>query len=200
MNEVFEKILERLEELRERYVNQYNPMAFSVKECMEIVQEVSEEYKDKSNIIDGLKIFLQEKFNYCAEQAEMNLESECNSEIASYFRDRKELYLDRANIYGEVMREIDRLAVEYNNGWIPCSERLPKERDWYLAVFEEVDTGFIGIPYIADYLMGSHTKFTTEDGWIIRNCSDREDESAEYYKNLRCVAWQPLPQPYKESD
>ena len=87
-----------------------------------------------------------------------------------------------------------------NNGWIPCSERLPKERDWYLAVFEEVDTGFIGIPYIADYLMGSHTKFTTEDGWIIRNCSDRDDESAEYYKNLRCVAWQPLPQPYKESD
>ena len=84
-----------------------------------------------------------------------------------------------------------------NNGWIPCSERLPKERDWYLAVFEEVDTGFIGIPYIADYLMGSHTKFTTEDGWIIRNCSDREDESAEYYKNLRCVAWQPLPQPPK---
>ena len=84
-----------------------------------------------------------------------------------------------------------------NNGWIPCSERLPEERDWYLAVFEEVDTGFIGIPYIADYLMGSHTKFTTEDGWIVRNCSDREDESAEYYKKLRCVAWQPLPQPYQ---
>ena len=115
MNEAFEMILERLEELHERYVNQYsvigvNPMAFSVKECMEIVNEVAEEYKDKPNIIDGLKIFLQDKFNYCAEQAEMNLESECNSEIASYFRDRKELYLDRANIYGEVMREIDRLA------------------------------------------------------------------------------------------
>ena len=50
MNKVFEKILERLEELHERYINQYgviggNPMAFSVKECMEIVQEVAEEYK-----------------------------------------------------------------------------------------------------------------------------------------------------------
>ena len=49
MNKEFEKILERLEELHERYVNQYgvvggNPMAFSVKECMEIVQEVAEEY------------------------------------------------------------------------------------------------------------------------------------------------------------
>lgn len=49
MNKAFEKILDRLEELHERYVNQYgvvggNPMAFSVKECMLIVQEVAEEY------------------------------------------------------------------------------------------------------------------------------------------------------------
>ena len=49
MNKAFEKISERLEELHERYVNQYgvvggNPMAFSVKECMLIVQEVVEEY------------------------------------------------------------------------------------------------------------------------------------------------------------
>ena len=84
--------------------------------------------------------------------------------------------------------------------WIPCSERLPEERDWYLAVFEEVDTGFIGLPYIADYLMGKHTIYTTEDGWIIHNCTDREDASSEYYKKLRCVAWQPLPEPFKERD
>ena len=95
---------------------------------------------------------------------------------------------------------VQEVAEEYNGGWIPCSERLPEEIDWYLAVFEEVDTGFIGLPYIAEYLMGKHTISTTEDGWIIHNCTDREEESAEYYKNLRCVAWQPLPQPYKESE
>ena len=49
MNKEFEKIIEKLEKLHERYINQYgavggNPMAFSVKECMEIVQEVAEEY------------------------------------------------------------------------------------------------------------------------------------------------------------
>ena len=95
---------------------------------------------------------------------------------------------------------VNEIAEEYNGGWIPCSERLPEERDWYLAVFEEVDTGFIGLPYIAEYLMGKHTIFTTEDGWIIHNCTDREDVSSEYYKNLRCVAWQPLPEPFKERD
>ena len=92
---------------------------------------------------------------------------------------------------------VQEVAEEYNGGWIPCSERLPEERDWCLAVFEEVDTGFIGIPYIAEYLMGNHTIATTEDGWIIHNCTDMENEYAEYYKKLRCVAWQPLPEPYK---
>ena len=102
--------------------------------------------------------------------------------------------------YANKLAEILILTEQYNNGWIPCSERLPEEIDWYLAVFEEVDTGFIGLPYIAEYLMGKHTISTTEDGWIIHNCTDREDVSSEYYKKLRCVAWQPLPEPFKERD
>ena len=126
MNKAFESIIDRIDKEIPIYTGK----------AKQIVQEVAEEYKDKSNIIDGLKIFLQEKFNYCVEQAEMNLESECNSEISSYFRDRKELYLDRANIYGEVMREIDRLAVEYNNGWIACSEMLPEEHKLYDITFK----------------------------------------------------------------
>ena len=102
-----------------------------------------------------------------------------------------------ANCMNVIKKFVQEVAVEYNGGWIACSERMPKERDWCLAVFEEVDTGFIGIPYIAEYLMGNHTIATTEDGWIIHNCTDIENEYAEYYKKLRCVAWQPLPEPYK---
>lgn len=55
MNKAFEKIVERLEELHERYVNQYgvvggNPMAFAVKECKDIVQEVAEEFATDTNV------------------------------------------------------------------------------------------------------------------------------------------------------
>ena len=100
----------------------------------------------------------------------------------------------------DIEKIVQEVAEEYNGGWIPCSERLPEDRDWYLAIFEEVDTGFIGLPYIAEYLMGKHTISTTEDGWIIHNCTDREDGPSEYYKKLRCVAWQPLPEPFKERD
>ena len=83
------------------------------------------------------------------------------------------------------------------NAWIPCSERLPEKRDWYLAIFKEPDTGFIALPYIAAYLMGKHTAYTTNDGWIIKDCTDICDRESLYHKNLECVAWMPLPDPMK---
>lgn len=86
--------------------------------------------------------------------------------------------------------------IDSNDGWIPCSERLPEERDWYLAVFQEPDTGFIGLPYIAEYLLGKHTNATTFEGWIIKDCTD-VDDACEYYKDLMCVAWRKLPPNYQ---
>ena len=193
MNKAFKKILERLEEVENRLLNESGDIGCTLgitnmsEYSKQIVQEVAEEYKDKPNIIDGLKIFLQEKFNYCAEQAEMNLEAECNSEIASYFRDRKELYLDRANIYGEVMREIDRLAVEYNNGWIPCSERLP-EIGQEVIVATKNGSVYSNIYY--DYI----------DNNAKEPCFHRWDDEMWNCFMLDVIAWQPLPEPFKECD
>lgn len=76
--------------------------------------------------------------------------------------------------------------------WIPVSEGLPKERDWYLAVFRESDTGFILIPRVAEYV-GRETKITTKDYWIIIDLST----PVEYIRNLECIAWQPKPEPWK---
>ena len=76
--------------------------------------------------------------------------------------------------------------------WIPVSEGLPKERDWYLAVFRESDTGFILIPRVAEYV-GRETKITTKDYWIIIDLST----PVEYIRNLECIAWQPQPEPWK---
>ena len=152
MKEFIDKLIERLEEERKIAYNTYKNYelnvdlgrAFGAENAIEIVNELSEEYKGKSNIIDDLKIFLQKKFDYCAEQAGMNLEAECNSEIASYFRDRKELYLDRANIYGEVMREIDRLAKEYNKDC--CEWKQYDENDIYYTGCEQIHMFIDGSP------------------------------------------------------
>lgn len=82
--------------------------------------------------------------------------------------------------------------------WIHVSERLPEERDWYLGIFKEPDTGWINpTPFICDYLLGTKTKATTKEGWILKGHTDME-EYIDYYFNLECVAWMPLPEPYKE--
>lgn len=86
--------------------------------------------------------------------------------------------------------------VHKKSKWIPVSERLPKDRDWYLGIFKEPDTGWINpIPFICDYV-GKETKATTKECWILKECTDRE-EHIDYYFNLECVAWMPLPEPYK---
>jgi len=81
--------------------------------------------------------------------------------------------------------------------WIPVSERLPEDRDWYLGIFKEPDTGWVNpLPFICDYV-GSETKATTKEHWILRGFTDRDVRDCDYYFNLECVAWMPLPEPYK---
>ena len=51
MNKEFEKIIEKLEEKHEQYINTYgivggNPSAFAVKECIDTVREIAEQYNN----------------------------------------------------------------------------------------------------------------------------------------------------------
>ena len=80
--------------------------------------------------------------------------------------------------------------------WISVSEKLPHDRDWHLGIFKEPYTNWINpVPFICDYV-GSETKATTKEYWILRGFTDI-DEPCDYYLNLECVAWMPLPEPYK---
>ena len=84
---------------------------------------------------------------------------------------------------------------EKENGWIPVSEKLPEERDWFLAVFRELDTGYQSLPRVAEFINRPDDEHATSDGWHIINFFEGPKE---YMKLLKCVAWMPLPEPYKE--
>lgn len=94
----------------------------------------------------------------------------------------------------DVLNQIDDIpSVEPELKWIPVTEALPEDRDWYLGIFMESDTGYvIPVPYVCDYV-GRETPITTKDFWILRDI----DEPHEYHKNLKCVAWLPLPEPWR---
>ena len=104
MQELFEKIVEKLEELHERYINQYgavggNPMAFSVKECMEIVKQEAEKYEECYKDCGDCEAYNKEK-HHCPKFCK---------------------------VIKETVKEIE----ENNNGWIPCSEHQPEEAGTY---------------------------------------------------------------------
>ena len=68
MQAAFEKIIEKLEELHERYINQYgavggNPMAFSVKECMEIVKQEAAAYEECYKDCGECEAYNKEKYH-----------------------------------------------------------------------------------------------------------------------------------------
>ena len=78
---------------------------------------------------------------------------------------------------------VQEVAEEYNGGWIPCSERLPEEYGDYLVWWTDITRK--QYYEIAEY--------EPNNGWI--------GEIPQAVKGkYSVIAWQPLPEPYKESD
>lgn len=71
----------------------------------------------------------------------------------------------------DVVRFIERYKEKYNNGWIPCSEQLPEKEGKYLV---------------------------TLDKWNIVSFADFKNLKYNPHFNAPVIAWQPLPEPYKE--
>ena len=103
--------------------------------------------------------------------------------------------LDRAV---EIVNQVEQ---EHNNGWIPCSERLPEEHDsmfaklkgtdkWSDAMFEKISDDVNATVEFEDGTRKTMTLHTNDGKW---NTNNR-------IVKFNVIAWQPLPQPYKERD
>lgn len=76
--------------------------------------------------------------------------------------------------------------VERNNGWIPCSERLPNEKERLESYCRNVwGSEFIVMIEGANRPTTLYIKMN-EDIWF--------DDNHDYYN---VIAWQPLPEPYE---
>ena len=83
-------------------------------------------------------------------------------------------------IFDKAIEIVKQEAEKYNNGWIPCSERLPEENQ--KVILQDIYGNItIETMKISNGLEG----FRDGDWW----------SSANNY-----LAWRPLPEPYKEND
>ena len=76
---------------------------------------------------------------------------------------------------------VQEVAEEYNNGWIPCSERLP---DDFMSMEYLTTVNGHFYPEINYYCVVNHKWFS----------------SRKTTKEVDVIAWQPLPEPFKECD
>ena len=79
---------------------------------------------------------------------------------------------------------INQLAEEHNNGWIPCSERLPKKSGKYIVTQER-------------YMLEDRNckkPIAIEVDYVDFNAIDNVWNRARFFK---IIAWMPLPAPYK---
>lgn len=51
-----------------------------------------------------------------------------------------------------VNRIVSEVAEEYNNGWVPCSEKLPSGLDFVLYTHKDGEVDICSIEYFYDYL------------------------------------------------
>ena len=90
------------------------------------------------------------------------------------------------------------IAEEYNNGWIPCSVRLPEEHDsifaklkgtdkWYDAMCEKISDDVNVTVELEDGTRKTMTLHTNDGKW---NTGNR-------IAKFNVIAWQPLPECWK---
>ena len=177
MNKAFDKILERLER---EIAGKHTPEEYNngINKAFSIVQEAEEEYKK------DMKYKLAEM--YAKSMVDYGIDVTKVLETAT----QQSYALEQAYIRGR-QYERDRFnewRKEHNGGWIPCSVRLPDDVcRRYLVTYKEVYYGeyyyFTDISYLS----------TLSDG-------NKSWEIEEECKRKKVIAWQLLPEPFKERD
>ena len=100
----------------------------------------------------------------------------------------------------DIMRMIRNMPTVDNtdNGWIPCSERLPEESGYYLVTYHNWSDGNFLPKYNDTYVRRLHYQISEHFvGW---NYPKNVDNRAENDCHKEVIAWQPLPEPFKERD
>ena len=107
-------------------------------------------------------------------------------------------YIEKNDAIKIVKKEAEQFGTDTNvgsNSWIPCSERLPEDGGYYLVTYHEWSDGNFLPKYDDTYVRRLHYQISDHFvGWNYPRCVD---DRAENDCHKEVIAWQPLPEVYK---
>ena len=123
-------------------------------------------------------------------RAEKSEKKEMDAEHFEY----AQMYKGERIAFGDAIEIVKQEAEQYNNGWIPCSDRLPDEYGDYLVAWKPLHMSAEDIirkvgRAIPHYYEIVEYDPDDEELWI----GSIEQAQGEY----EIIAWQPLPSPYQ---
>lgn len=113
---------------------------------------------------------LEKEYEYQLKKAD-----ECEKKEAFEMMSVSKSRRKNAQCFDAAIQVVKQLAEEYNNGWIPCSERLPEEEGYYLITI----------------------KYYHLHNPVVMGCNFEEDEWWNVDKDDEVIAWRELPEPFK---
>ena len=137
-----------------------------------IVQKVAEEYK---NTWTNCSVFVEKLKNKMIKNSQIGRKS-----------------------FEAILSDIEQTELEYNGGWITCSERLPEESGYYLVTYHDWSDGNFLPKYDDTYVRRLH--YQISDHFVGWNYPKNVDDRAENDCHKEVIAWQPLPEPFKGRD
>ena len=101
--------------------------------------------------------------------------------------------------YGDAVGEIEQLpSVHPEQRWIPCSKRMPEEREWIgTKKFGTTISDKVYVTFEAPDGQRFTDHISFQNGKLSR--SDAE-KMRVWYKGAKPIAWMPLPEPYRGGD
>ena len=123
---------------------------------------------------------MQEVFKKIIMQLGIRAEKSEKKEMDAEHFEYAQMYKGERIAFGDAIEIVKQEAEKYNNGWIPCSERLPKDKQTCLVTARIYFTPD-HVDEIDNYIGVGIDTYSKQFGWL----------------GTEPIAWQPLPAPYQ---
>ena len=123
---------------------------------------------------------MQEVFEKIIKKLGIRAEKSEKKEVDAEHFEYAQMYKGERIAFGDAIEIVKQEAEKYNNGWIPCSERLPEDKQTCLVTARIYFTPD-HVDEIDNYIGVGIDTYSKQFGWL----------------GTEPIAWQPLPAPYQ---